>query len=74
MNGKDLSAVHLLQNYVNVVLPLLKTKEIPKDLPIRFPKVPELTKFGTRSSAVENYYSKEEQEKIDTMIEAYRER
>ena len=70
MNGKAFSAVHLLQNYVNVVLPLLKTKEIPKEPPIRFPTVPELPKFGTRSSAVENYYSKEEQKKNDAMIEA----
>jgi len=74
INGKAFSAVHLLQNYVNIVLPLLKTKEIPKEPPIHFPKVPEMPKFGTRSSAVKNYYSKEEQKKIDAMIEAYKER
>ena len=72
-NGKKFTAVELLDFFVKVVLPLAKSKKVPKEPPITLQGLPDMNKFGTRADDVLAYCSKQESLENTTHLQALQE-
>ena len=58
-DGDDYTALQLIKKFVNICLPLTKTRKVPKEAPMEHPRLPELPILGTLASDVSNYYTKQ---------------
>ena len=58
-DGDDYTALQLIEYFVKVCLPLIKTRKVPKDASMEHPRHPELPILGTLASDVSNYYTKQ---------------
>ena len=73
-DGYEFTDVELLQYFVNVCLPLTKTRKLPKDAPVEHPRLPDFPTLGTLSLDVANYYTKQAKSEDELRLKALRDR
>ena len=72
-DGYEFTAVELLEHFVKVCLPLVKTRKIPEHPPMEHPRLPELPVLGTLASNIADYYTDQAKNDNELHLKALRE-
>jgi len=73
-DGYEFTAVELLEHFVKVCLPLVKTRKIPEHPPMEHPRLPELPVLGTLASDIADFYTDQAKNDNELRLKALRER
>ena len=72
--GHEYTSVELLEHFIEVALPLSKTRKLPTEAPMEHPRLPELPVLGTLSSDVAEYYTTQAKNDNELRMNALRQR
>ena len=73
-DGKEYTAVELLEHFIKVCIPLTRTRKLPKKAPVEHPKLLNLPTLGTITSDVANYYTEQARDDNELRLKALRDR